>query len=121
MEQAHQTDVGEEQLIEIARAFNDAWNAADRERILSFFAQNAVVRIVPPPAPPDPELIEGHAAIAAWIDRTLALPFEVRATNYRVTGSVVTWDAIFPHEGDDAPPDVSEAVFDGTLITDFTP
>jgi hypothetical protein len=121
MEQAHQTDVSKERLIEIASAFNDAWNAGDRDRIKSFFAPNAVVRIVPPPAPPNPELIEGHTAIASWIDRTLALPFEVRASNYRVAGSVVTWDAIFPHEGEDAPGDVSEAVFDGTLITDFTP
>jgi ketosteroid isomerase-like protein len=121
MEQAQRADVSEGQLIEIAKAFNAAWNSGDRDQILSFFAPDAIVRIIPPPPPPEPELIEGHAAIASWLDRSLALPFKVEATNYRVAGTVVTWDAVFPHEGHDAPIDVSEAVFDGSKIVDFTP
>jgi hypothetical protein len=55
------------------------------------------------------------------VARTLSLPFSVEASNYRVLGSVVTWDARFPHEGPDAPEEVSEAVFEGTKIKDFIP
>jgi hypothetical protein len=121
MEQSNQRPVGEERLIQIAMAFNAAWNAGDRDGVLAFFATDAVVRIIPPPPPPEPERFTGHAEIGGWIDRTLALPFAVNASNYRTAGSVVTWDGVFPNEGDDASPNVSEAVFRGTLISDFTP
>jgi len=121
MEEAHQAHVDGDRLIQIAMAFNDAWNSGDRDRIITFFATDAVVRIIPPPPPPQSELFEGTATIAEWIDRTLELPFQVQASNYRVAGSVVTWDAFFPHEGADATVNVSEAVFDGNLIRDFTP
>lgn len=121
MEAASVQRTNEERLIELAKQFNNAWNAGDVEQILSCFAPDAVVRIVPPPAPPEPEQFVGHEAIRRWIGRTLSLPFQVKTSNYRVAGSVVTWDAEFPMEGAAAAPDVSEAVFDGDLITDFTP
>ncbi len=121
MELRTQGTVSDGRLVEIATAFNAAWNAGDREGILSFFADDAVVRIVPPPAPPKRELFNGREEIRGWIDRTLALPFVVEASNYRAAGSVVTWDAVFPNEGKDSVPDVSEAVFRGELMTDFTP
>lgn len=121
MEQSNQAMVSEQRLIQIARAFNAAWNAGDRDGVLAFFTPDAVVRIVPPPPPPEPERFKGHAEIGGWIDRTLALPFTVAASNYRAAGSVVTWEGVFPNEGDDSSPDVSQAVFRGTLISDFTP
>jgi len=121
MEQSSRGPASEEQLIQIASEFNAAWNTGDRDAVLAFFAPDAVVRIIPPPPPPEQERFSGHDEIRGWIDRTLSLPFAVNASNYRVAGSVVTWDAVFPNEGDDASPDVSEAVFRGTLISDFTP
>jgi len=121
MEHSTQGTVSSDRLIEIARAFNAAWNVGDRDGILSFFAPDAIVRIVPPPAPPERELFNGRDEIRAWINRTLTLPFAVEASNYRAAGSVVTWDAVFPNEGKDSVPDVSEAVFRGELMTDFTP
>ena len=113
--------ISEERLIQIAMEFNAAWNAGDADAVLAFFTPDAVVRIVPPPPPPEPERFTGHEEIRGWIDRTLALPFTVNATNYRAACSVVTWDAAFPNEGPDSSPDVSEAVFRGSLISDFTP
>lgn len=121
MEQSNQGTASEAQLIQIAKNFNAAWNTRNSEAVLAFFAPDAVVRIIPPPPPPEPEQFTGHDEIRVWIERTLALPFTVRASNYRAAGSVVTWDAAFPNEGTDAPPDVSEAVFRGELISDFTP
>lgn len=121
MEQSKQATVGEDRLVQIAKEFNAAWNKGDREAVLSFFSPDAVVRIVPPPPPPERELFTGHDEIRGWIDRSLALPFAVNASNYRAAGAVVTWDATFPNEGSDSSPDVSEAVFSGELISDFTP
>jgi hypothetical protein len=121
MKQRSQETVSEDRLIQIAMAFNAAWNAGDRDGVLAYFAPDAVVRLVPPPPPPEPELFTGHAEIGGWIDRTLALPFKVNASNYRAVGSVVTWDGVFPHEGDDSSPDVSQAIFRDALISDFTP
>lgn len=111
----------EAQLIQIAKEFNAAWNAGNPDDILVFFAHDAVVRIVPPPPPPEREQFSGRDEIRAWIERTLALPFKVDASNYRAAGSVVTWEAFFPNEGQESAPDVSEAVFRGDLIGDFTP
>ena len=121
MEQSSQGSVSEARLIQIAMAFNAAWNAGDRDGVLAFFTPDAVVRLVPPPPPPEPERFTGHTEIGGWIDRTLALPFKVNASNYRAVGSVVTWDGVFPHEGDDSSPNVSQAVFLDALISDFTP
>ena len=121
MKQSSHGTVNAEQLILTATEFNTAWNAGDVDAVLEFFTPDAVVRIIPPPPPPEPERFTGRDEIRGWIERTLAIPFAVRASNYRVTGTVVTWDATFPHEGTDASPDVSEAVFRGRLISDFTP
>lgn len=121
MEQSKQETVSEDRLIQIAKQFNAAWNARDPEAVLSFFAPDAVVRIVPPPPPPEREQFNGRDEIRAWIERTFELPFSVVTSNYRAAGSVVTWDATFPNEGSDSAPDVSEAVFRGELISDFTP
>jgi hypothetical protein len=113
--------LSDDELVAIARSFNDAWNSGNVERVVGFFAPDATVRIVPPPAPPEPDRFTGDVEIRGWVARTLSLPFEVLASNYRVAGPVVTWDAVFPNEGADAAPDVSEAVFDGRLIVSFTP
>jgi hypothetical protein len=111
----------EDDLIALARQFNDAWNAADVDRVMSFFADDANVRIIPPPAPPAPEIYSGRDAIREWVSRTLAAPFQVVANNYRAAGSVVTWDASFPLEEEDGSDQVAEAVFDGSKIVDFIP
>jgi hypothetical protein len=111
----------ENALIAIARRFNDAWNSGDIDAVMAFFADDATVRIVPPPAPPDPERYTGQAEIRGWVSRTLELPFRVETRNYRALDDIVTWDARFPHEGRDAPEDVAEAVIVDGRIKDFTP
>jgi hypothetical protein len=121
MEEAAVSTVDGDTLIAITKRFNDAWNAGDVDAVMGFFHDDATVRIMPPPPPPNPEVYTGREQIRDWVARTLSLPFSVEASNYRVLGSVVTWDARFPHEGPDAPEEVSEAVFEGTKIKDFIP
>jgi hypothetical protein len=120
MDAVRSSDAGLD-LISLAREFNAAWNSGDVDTIMRFFADDANVRIVPPPAPPAPEVYTGHAAIRAWVEQTLAQPFQVIAENYRTAGSVVTWDTTFPLEPEGGSDRVAEAVFERGRIVDFIP
>jgi ketosteroid isomerase-like protein len=107
--------------IDVARAFNAAWNDGDVDRIMAYFVDDAVVRFVPTPAPPAPEILHGKDRIRAWVAEVLRSPFRIEATNYRVAGAVVTWAATFPSSNRDVTSGVSQLVFDGDRIREFVP
>ena len=52
--------------VAVILAMNDLCNAGDLEGVLALFADDAVVRNLPPPDPPATGLISGIQEIRAW-------------------------------------------------------
>jgi ketosteroid isomerase-like protein len=74
--------------ITLAQSFDAAWNAHDMNAVMGFFADDAIVRLAPPP--PDGGIYSGKAAIRAWAE-TLMPGFHVESTAHCATGDQVTW------------------------------
>lgn len=81
----------------VVQAFNDACNREDLDAVTDFFADDAVIRILPPPPPPDPGVYTGKQAIRGWFEPQFH-GFHVDARNYHASGSTVTWDASVTHD-----------------------
>lgn len=101
-------------------AFSAAWNRRDMAGLLSCFAPDAVIRVIPPPAPPQPELYRGRGELRTWLEQHLSSAPPQRIQNVRMRGNVVTWDTITTLADGDIT-GVSEAVIKHGQIVDFTP
>ena len=78
--------------IAVIQAFNDACNANDIDRAITFFADDAVVRFIPGPPPPEPTTIIGKQKIRDWLEPQLHNHLQVLSRNFQVDGDTVTWD-----------------------------
>lgn len=108
----------------IQHTFDEAWNTRDLARILDCFADDAVVRPVPP-MPGGPEQYRGKDQIRTFVEFLLD-GFHVDATHYVAEGETVRWYAVissdgFRRMGIDTLDNFCEAVVHGGKITSFAP
>ena len=99
-------------------------NADDIDRAMEFFADDAVVKQIPPPPPPDPGVYTGKPQIRAWMEPQLQ-QFHVTSRNRQVHGDTVTWEAtvsgdMFRQMGIDCFEVTAEARVQGGKITSLT-
>ncbi len=108
----------------VVQAFDDASNSGDLERVLAFFSDDAVIRTVPPPLPPSPEIPTGKQQIREWFEPQMP-NLHVASSNLKTSGDTVMWDAtvsgdLFRQMGIDSFDVLAEAVVKGGKITSFT-
>ena len=108
----------------VVQAFNEASNSGDIERILAFFTDDSVIRTVPPPLPPSPEVPTGKQQIREWFEPQMP-NLHVASSNLKTSGDTATWDAsvsgdMFRQLGIDSFDVMAEAVVKGGKITSFT-
>src|ERR1041385_7952300 len=75
--------------IDTAKKFDEAWNSGNAQSILSFFADDAVVTLMPPP--PDKATYTGKKEIEEFANKLLP-GFHVESTHYRTEGNKVSWE-----------------------------
>jgi hypothetical protein len=108
--------------ITVIQDFDAAWNAHDLDRALSFFTDDAVVRLVP--APPGEGEYAGKAQIREWA-QGLMTGFQVASSDHQLSGDRITWrfrvssDA-FRSMGIDPVEGTSEATLQGDRLRSFT-
>ncbi len=108
----------------IKRDFDGAWNARDADKVLDFFADDAVVRMTPP-MPGAPETFTGRDEIRGFVE--MLIPgFRVASKKFRVDGNRVAWHSTVSCDalrqlGLDTGEANSEAVVRGNKITYFNP
>src|SRR5690349_15023172 len=78
--------------VAVILAMNDLCNAGDLERVLALFSDDAVVRNLPAPDPPETGIHTGKQAIRAWLAPQLQHHLHVISQNYQAAGDTVTWD-----------------------------
>jgi ketosteroid isomerase-like protein len=78
--------------VAVILAMNDLCNAGDLEGVLALFSDDAVVRTLPPPEPPETGLIGGIQEIRAWFAPQIQHHLHVISQNYQTAGDTVTWD-----------------------------
>ena len=110
--------------VALVNALNDACNADDVERALAFFADDAVVKTLPPP-PSGQAIWTGTQQVRAWLQWQADEHFHVASRNIQVTGNTVTWDSTvaldtFRRIGLDGVEVAVEAVVQDGKITSFT-
>ena len=84
-------DVQDIDPVAVIGAFDDAWNLHDVEGVLAFFADDAVVTLVPPP-PGAPGTYNGTEEIRGFVQGLIS-GFRVASRNHRVIGDAVTWES----------------------------
>jgi ketosteroid isomerase-like protein len=108
----------------VVRAFNDASSSGDIERVLVFFTDDSVIRTIPPPLPPSPEVPTGMQQIREWFEPQMP-NLHIEPSNFNASGDTVTWDAtvsgdMFRQIGIDSFDVMGEAVVKAGKITSFT-
>jgi ketosteroid isomerase-like protein len=78
--------------VAVILAMNDLCNAGDLEGVLALFADDAVLRNLPPPDPPETGLLNGIQEIRAWFAPQIQHHLHVISENYQTAGDTVTWD-----------------------------
>jgi ketosteroid isomerase-like protein len=107
----------------VVQAFDAACEANDVDRVMEFFADDAVVTLLPP-LPPDPGIYSGKQQIRASQEQLLQ-QFRAVIRNRAVAGDRVTWEAtvwsdFFRRMGLASIEDTVEAVVQDGKITSFT-
>jgi hypothetical protein len=69
------------------QSFDAAWNAHELNEVIEFFANDAIVRLSPPP---NGGIFSGKSQIRAWAEELLP-GFHVDSANHCVTGDEITW------------------------------
>jgi hypothetical protein len=113
-----------EELVAITRAFNAAWNAHDLETIMAFFADDAILKVGPSPAPPGSEFATGKQQIRSRVRAELP-GFCAETWDYLVSGDTVTFgfeysNDFFRDEGVDSLEGTVEAVIERDRIKIWT-
>jgi predicted SnoaL-like aldol condensation-catalyzing enzyme len=106
-------------LVSTVKQFDEAWNAHDRDRVLSFFTDAAVV------TGPDGKVYSGKSQIGDFVGGLIA-GFHVRSWGFEQSGDTVTWtskvkSSAFPPVWMDEAGVTTRAVFSGDKISSFTP
>ncbi len=78
-------------LVSVIRALDQACNAHDLETVMSFFADDAVVRHRPPPD--GVGVYHGKERIRGWFEPQIP-GFHVDSRDHRTTGDTVSWSAM---------------------------
>lgn len=76
--------------VAVLNAFNAAVNAHDVDAALALFAPDAIAQF---PNQPPPNVYRGTQEIRTWLQADAAQHIQVTASNVKVTGDRVTWDA----------------------------
>jgi hypothetical protein len=109
---------------DIQKEFDALWNANNLEAVVARFADDAVVRTVPP-LPGAPEQFVGTAQIRGFV-QLLISNFHVESKNFQQQGDRVTWFATVTSDsirglGVDALDADCEAIIQNGKIKAFTP
>lgn len=80
----------EAQAESIVQSFIDAQNAGDVEGALAFLADEAVIKLVPPPVEGDDGIFTGKGEIRAWYETLTSLHGSGELSNVGVAGDEVT-------------------------------
>jgi hypothetical protein len=110
--------------VALVNALNDACNADDVDRALAFFADDAVVKTLPPP-PSGQAVWTGTEQVRAFLQWQADEHFHVASRNIQVTGNTITWDSTgamdsFRRMGLESIEVAVEAVVQAGKITAFT-
>ena len=110
-------------VLAVMLAFDAACEANDVDRVMEFFADDAVVTLLPPPAP-DPGIYRGKQQIRSSQEQLLQ-HFHAVIRNREVASDRVTWEAtvwsdFFRRMGLASVEDTIEAVVHDGKITSFT-
>jgi hypothetical protein len=108
----------------VVEAFNAASNAGDLDRMLEFFADDAVLTTLPPPAEPEHGTFVGKAQIREWFAPQMP-HLHVAPHNLRANGTIVVWEAtiasdMFRQLGIDSFDVLAEAVVENGQMTALT-
>ena len=118
--------------VSVIKDFDAAWNAHDVEGVLAFFADDAVVRMEPPPPDESGGVYTGKEQIRAGFVEPLMPGFHVESRDHQVAGHQegvgdrVIWAStlsgdLFGQMGADPPVEgTTEAVVQGDKIKAFT-
>jgi ketosteroid isomerase-like protein len=104
--------------VAVVKAFDAASNAGDIERVMAFFADDAVLK-----DPMEPKVHTGKQQIREWFEPQMQ-HFHVESRNHQVSGDTVAWEATLTGEavremGSDAIEQTAEAIVRGGKITSF--
>jgi ketosteroid isomerase-like protein len=108
----------------IQKEFDAIWNTNDLESVMERFADDAVVRSIPP-LPGAPDQFVGKAQVRGFV-QMLMVNFHVESKNFDQDGDRVTWFATVTSDsirgmGVDSMDADCEAVIQNGKIKSFTP
>jgi hypothetical protein len=108
----------------IQQQFDAAWNRNDMEAVMGLFADDAVVRSIPP-LPGAPDQFVGKAQIRGFV-QMLMVNFHVESKDFSQNGDRVTWFATVAsdsirHLGVDSMDADCEAIIQNGKLKSFTP
>jgi hypothetical protein len=108
----------------VVEAFNAASNAGDLDRMLEFFADDAVLTTLPPPAELAHSIFAGKVQIRAWFAPQMQ-HLHIAPRNLRANGTTVGWEAtiasdMFRQLGIDSFEVRAEAVVENGQMTALT-
>jgi ketosteroid isomerase-like protein len=111
--------------VAVILAMNDLCNAGDLEGVLALFSDDAVLRNLPPPDPPEIGLLNGIQEIRAWFAPQIQHHLHVISQNYQTAGDTVTWDTTISEDtlravGIDSLEVMAEAIVQDGKITSFS-
>jgi ketosteroid isomerase-like protein len=103
----------------LVKAFDAACNAGDIERVMAFFAENAVLK-----SAQDPKIYTGKQQIREWFAPQMN-HIHIVSKNHQVTGDTVTWEGTLSGDlvkqmGSDAFEQIAEAIVQDGKIVSFT-
>jgi hypothetical protein len=110
--------------VAFVNAFHVKWNAQDVDGVVDYFADDPVVRAVPPPPPPTPDTYRGKDDIRTFLQQHMDGTFHVDAQNQRLEGDKILWEfvvssPVFRGMGVDPATGTVELVLDGEKIKQF--
>jgi len=113
----------EPKLVAKSKQFDATWNAHNYDGIMAFFADDATVKLMPPP--PDGGVHTGKEQVGNWV-KSLLPGFHVDSIHFRQEGNVVKWlftvhSDFFAQMGANPVTGEATAVFEKEKIKSFTP
>jgi len=111
--------------VAVILAMNDLCNVGDVEGVLALFTDDAVIRNLPPPDPPETGIHTGIEEIRAWLAPQIQRHLQVVSQNYQAKGDTVTWETTLSEDelramGIESMDVTAEAVVRNGRISSFT-